>query len=156
MDDQWSLPSTSAGHADPERDAVVDEETRRRHQFHDLLALRLLVGIPAMLVLVFSVVVGSGARAHAEDKELLTSWWAHHAAYDCCGATAAGDVGKCRPGVAALHELRSRLIEREHGPRAWLAARVADSLGLADVDVSDAPTNVAAVDRILDLCPSAR
>lgn len=155
MDDHWSLPSTSAAHADPERDAI-DDETRERHQFHDLLVLRLLVGIPAALVLVFGVVVGSGARAHAEDKELLTNWWAHHAEYDCCAATAADDEVKCRPGIEALHELRSRLLEREQGPRAWLAARVADALGLVDVDVSDAPTSVAAVDQILATCPSAR
>jgi predicted O-linked N-acetylglucosamine transferase (SPINDLY family) len=67
------------------------------------------------------------------------------------GNDRAGDDVQTRVRAAVDH-----FVDVTGWSDARLAARVADSLGLADVDVSDAPTNVAAVDRILDLCPSAR
>ena len=149
-DDDWTLPATSAGDADPARGAVFDDDERDRQSFHDLLLLRLLVGIPAVLVLVFGVVVGAGAHAHAVDQSLFNTWWAYHHEYDCCVAS----EDACNDGVVALVELRQRLQERDGSPRAWMAKQIASGLGVSDVDVSEAPADVKEVDSIFASCPA--
>lgn len=149
--DPWRIPSTSAGSGD--RGGVVDEEAARAAEAareRNFLLSRLLIGIAALLSLAFAVVVGSGAYAHSIDRDLFNTWWAHHAEYDCCTASEA----KCQPGVDALVELRGRLRAREGGARDVVTGAVARAVGLADLDVSDAPADAAAVDRIFATCPA--
>lgn len=149
--DPWSIPTTSAGHGD--RDVgVADEQERKKNeaQARNLLLIRLLVGFAGFLSLAFALVVGGGAWAHSVDRELFTTWWSHHAEYDCCYAT----EGKCADGVAALVELRERLHERDGSAREVVAAAVAHAVGLVDLDVSSAPADAAAIDQIFATCPA--
>jgi hypothetical protein len=151
MPDPWGAPVTSTGGAS--RDVVDDDasaEALEARAGRNLLLSRLLIGMAALLSLGFALVVGGGARAHAIDRDLFVSWWSHHAEYDCCY----GHDDRCDDGVAALVEVRQRLRERDGGLRERVADAVAHAVGLADLDVSEAPADVAAVDAIFAACPA--
>ena len=148
--DPWSVPSTSAGHAGRDASDVVAAEDAEAAVARNLLLFRLMVGFASFLCVAFVAVVGGGAYAHGVDRDLFTVWWSHHAEYDCCYASEA----KCEPGVEALVELRARLKDREGGVRDAVSRAVGSAVGLADLDVSDAPVNVAGVDRIFASCPA--
>ena len=144
--DPKALPSTSAG-------AVLhdlDDDGRALRVQRNAALFQLLVGSALVVLVAFALLVAAGSRAHRIDARLKQSWWHHHAEYDCCSVT----NDKCGPGVEALHELRERLAEREHGPRAVVAGLVAAGLGLGDIDVTDAPADAADVDAWFAKCPA--
>ena len=151
--DPWRIPSTSAGDGD-RAGVVADEDARVKKAAHErnYLLSRLLIGFAAFFAFAFAIVVGSGAVAHSIDRDLFNSWWSHHAEYDCCYASEA----KCKVGVDALVELRDRLHERDGGVREVVSTAAARAVGLNDLDVSEAPADVAAVDRIFATCPALR